>query len=1271
MLNFRTIGGAEFNYCLDFSDHEVGNISFFRENRKDILFHLSMRSKIGLAVVNSRAEGLWSGEVSKKVNFEATENQISITYDGDRISVRLNNHAIFDFAGKYKDINDIHFANFRGAVSAETVSMKGSANKRTDGTGLIQYSSNFVVEGWAIDRTTTTQQPRLTLEGHSGQLDLLLVSKPEVAHVHNLKTPWIGFRCALPGWIWTIGGGAKAVTLQAFGNDRICGEVLQISREMIIETIETLAEKNTPKLSTVPALLAVEHVKFGNLLPLLSQGARDYIFRTAAIYGVQEFLFGDDQTEIDGFLSEEPDAPITDDPRLIASATARKIYSDLINLADSDLVDQIEKHGSDPGISTLARQYLMLRLTEQFCDKGNFETLFEIAARHGLHQFDNTVIPARLMPKLPFNCMNSDFESLQENLGALRANDSRAIPSSVLNWVISHILEKDRLENITNIESLVSLCLDFGVRISEAYWQASTETMLQVALQLLRAKDRFSNKMSVQIVRYVLTCHGLTPRFWALMASEVEFGALKMIGDLATGAKAFRQIRAYVENGEGEPESALDFFDQFDSIDSVRFRQELELSHISQTNIPSTDIALARMKPVSGLDSMRKLAFPGQVETDAQTAHYVRQAIYDLNDRVDKSPYYGLQLSSAREIFRLMRDIEKTDEETQLSKWIALEPKLRRLSDSRSGFIGIGMAIDLLSAAIRAGLDSLGEEILRGISAFNSALSPEDLEALQSSQAAHNSLDALAADDSPIAKSVLALFPARQSAAKIGTKSSDQRTPTIFNTIVTVFSCRAYLDSRIKTLRKTWLKDLKKLGIPYVIIVGDGKGYHKDDIVYLDAPDDYEGLPQKTMKTVEWVYRNTDYAHMLKIDDDCFLNVEEYFFSQSYRKFDYYGRVVSGPLGSMDRCWHQSKSSTQRGQRQLDKSPEPARYADGGSAYALSRRAMGAIMKARKSDVGRRLISNSFMEDKLIGDLLATEGIQVSNEDYMTAICRRLFGDAKPVMLWENSFLPSAASPCKMVHLDHLSKQSPTHAALESSNLQPKKLWPTFQQLRLGYNSNQLELLSSEQQLARVNGEPLSVVCVCKDEIYLLPGFLEHYRGLGVLSFIFVDNCSIDGSREFLLDQSDCAVFSADTAWGQAASGTAWQQTVLANLRLGKWTLLADADEFAVYQERGKIALADLIESPAYAEIDAIGLHRVDMYPQGKLDTADFSAQSPFDVSSFTDGIADASADAQLTAGADYGDITTPTSTNSRGPRVVLDLLNTNPGFACQAVTAQ
>jgi glycosyltransferase involved in cell wall biosynthesis len=427
------------------------------------------------------------------------------------------------------------------------------------------------------------------------------------------------------------------------------------------------------------------------------------------------------------------------------------------------------------------------------------------------------------------------------------------------------------------------------------------------------------------------------------------------------------------------------------------------------------------------------------------------------------------------------------------------------------------------------------------------------------------------------------------------------------------------LDTRIKAIRETWIKDLKARNIPYVILVGDGDDTIQGDVLALDVSDTYEDLPLKTLKLFDWVYNNTNAQYVLKIDDDCYLEVDRYFDNLSYRKHHYYGRVIHRPVGGMDRTWHHSKSKTERAQKAIDKSPEPALYADGGGAYTLSRIAMSELSQNAKIIQGKRLIANSFMEDKLVGDLLAMSHIEPSNEDYECYQRRRTFGAATPVGMFENTFFPSINTPTVVTHLDTDKDQLMVESYKNLDALWPKKIWPSCWAAQIRGSSNQLELLTALNSVATLMKNELVVIAAMRNEMVMLPHFLKHYRDLGIKTFIIADNCSDDGTREFLLEQLDVILYSADTEYKHSHYGVAWQQAMLANHCVGKWTLIADADELLVYPNMQTQSLLEFVKSVEKTGADCVRTDMIDMYPFGDLNDADFTKDEPFNVAGWHD----------------------------------------------------
>ncbi len=457
-------------------------------------------------------------------------------------------------------------------------------------------------------------------------------------------------------------------------------------------------------------------------------------------------------------------------------------------------------------------------------------------------------------------------------------------------------------------------------------------------------------------------------------------------------------------------------------------------------------------------------------------------------------------------------------------------------------------------------------------------------------------------DPRPVARALPALYP--DPAPKTPAPPHD--------TIVVVFSCRAHLDTRIPALRSGWLARLSARGIPHIVVVGGGTGTRTGELVELDAPDDYEGLPQKTLAAIAWVRDHTAHTHMMKIDDDCFLNVDAVFDDPAHARFDYHGRTLTRVPGQLDRSWHMAKSASLRGRFELDRSPEPSVYADGGSGYTLSRRAMDAAFEAAASPEGQALIAASFMEDKLLGDLLRLRGIEVCDAGWPVTIRRRPHPGAIPVPAWQGGFDASRVWPVKLTHLDAPEAQAHAAAHLESAEIAPAKIWPGYQEIRLGYRSNALELVSDPSRVEALRAAPVAVIAAMRNEMFMIEHFLGHYRRLGVTAFAIADNLSDDGTLEYLASQPDVAVFSVDTDYRHSQYGTAWQEALMAAFRPGKWSLVADADEFLVWQDPQTQSLPELLSEPDFEGVDAARIFMLDMYPQGSLARADFRAAGPF-----------------------------------------------------------
>ncbi|NKX45119.1 glycosyltransferase family 2 protein [Roseicyclus persicicus] len=151
---------------------------------------------------------------------------------------------------------------------------------------------------------------------------------------------------------------------------------------------------------------------------------------------------------------------------------------------------------------------------------------------------------------------------------------------------------------------------------------------------------------------------------------------------------------------------------------------------------------------------------------------------------------------------------------------------------------------------------------------------------------------------------------------------------------------------------------------------------------------------------------------------------------------------------------------------------------------------------------------------------------------------------------------------------------------------------------------------------------PRDVLCFCtlRNERVRLKYFLSYYRDRGVSHFLFVDNDSNDGTREFLAEQPDCSVWTTPESYKRSRFGMDWINRLLRLYGHKHWCLVVDPDEFLVYpfsDTRPIPALTDWLEA---SSIKSFGAMILDMYPKGPITAQPYAeGQDPFEIACWFD----------------------------------------------------
>lgn len=1096
----------------------------------------------------------------------------------------------------------------------------------------------MVLRGWVVDHDDGEDTLQLLCNGQAVEAGVVRIEREDVRAATGLALLQCGFEIELPTALWALVDGQGRVALSVTVNGHpLSAPVVPLTREDLLAALEAqrLLEADPAQAERSQGvrerqyrnLLLLEHVAAAGLWADLTEAQRSHVQAQADRFGLRALL-ADDQAEAAAPALGE--AAATDQTSVTVWSLLRDFNQALGDGAAAPaavlagLLERRPVHGA-------ARHQFLLALIPFFCARGQYDSLrpwLDVARLRELARADNAWALSLLLPE---RVAAGDLAAAAALLDKLAAGTPGWLNTECVAEALRR-LQRDWRWGQAPAPMALKL-LDRLMALLDAqgasYWGRSHDKHLVEALvTALDLCPGLPEGAADRLHQTALRLYVLTPVFWQhLLARQPE---------PARWHWALREAHANWQRLEAalrQPatlslRAVLDLLPSLSAVRLARNRDaDILLRELVQAVLP--ELPQAAAEDVAALHGW--LAGLGMTEPLRLAAHPLATPLAlasaaALPDRVRAATGVG-HMPARAALCAVLAALRAGGLPAQPGLGAT---DLRLLSDRRHDFVGVRLsALQWLlqrgATDETAGDDGLALLREAWVAAFDDSLDhavpPAALLSawalLAQAQAAKPTaaLGRLVAEwDQRLAERYGGVH--RLAALPNAGALSLRRPDLLRSTLVVVYSCRRNLTSRVAQIRATWAQDLDALGIPWLVVVGDGDGRLEGDVLALPVSDAYECLPDKTIALIRWVVEQTDFEHLFKIDDDCHLAVQAFLAESPQLAQHYLGRRLHRAEGGTDRRWHQARSASPLAATAIDKSPEPSVYADGGAGYALSRFAMARLLAALRSTAGARLSRSAYMEDKLVGDLLALCGFSLSSTGYETLVRRRFGAQAVPVNAYQNMFLPGPLSPTLVSHLDDAAQLPAVQQGMAQAGLTPQRLWPTHVAPRLGgvVDTNQLELLSGAAGVRALHQAPVLLVAVARNERLLLPHFLAHYRGLGVRHFVLVDNLSDDGSREYLLDQPDVVLYSADTEYRHSHYGVSWQQAVLGAHALGKWVVLADIDEFLVYPGCEQQPLAAWLAGIQAGGHDAVQTLMVDMYPEGPLQTADFAQAAPFEV---------------------------------------------------------
>jgi F0F1-type ATP synthase delta subunit len=126
------------------------------------------------------------------------------------------------------------------------------------------------------------------------------------------------------------------------------------------------------------------------------------------------------------------------------------------------------------------------------------------------------------------------------------------------------------------------------------------------------------------------------------------------------------------------------------------------------------------------------------------------------------------------------------------------------------------------------------------------------------------------------------------------------------------------------------------------------------------------------------------------------------------------------------------------------------------------------------------------------------------------------------------------------------------------------------------------------------NLNELMVVCLVKNGMEYMEAFLNHYNSLGVKHFVFIDNCSTDGTVEYLINRENITVFKTQLLHKHYENEI--RRTVIESLMKNRWCLCVDIDEFFDYPCSDKITVSQFLDYLNRNKYTAVIVYMLDMF---------------------------------------------------------------------------
>jgi len=1076
--------------------------------------------------------------------------------------------------------------------------------------GHVDKCDCFRILGWAAGENGA-RPVELFCDGHPVSTTVVREARPDVLGEDGQRIADAGFVMDLPAAIWSrpAADGSYALEIRC-GEDPLPGLNMPIGRDTACEWVARVLElPDTPDRSPL-LLLALEHVHAGNLAPALSAQRPLWasLLAAASKLGIEEAALRPTTLPAGGTVESIDNLLLWD---------AMRVLNARLEARPASAADAIIDVFRSAPLTPAAREWYANLAIQVTCDTGELDRVREITDFGRFAGMAQTGDAAALCLAIAVLVRDGKVATATDTLSRLAGLPRGWLQTTCLRHAMRDVLAGEREGRISSTaaeqfrEAFLSL---LGALAGDWFSRLFDLALVETAVEIVIARDQYSDAHQDEVLAQAVQYFGLCPQFWEIITARGQRPATGMLAEAHAHWRACSDALARwpAASLDAGALAALEWFFAAGNADACTTLREMacNIASAEQDATAAATLLLA----CSPQDRLRLLALPLPVTLPATASSEPMTNIIRRHSGCSTSEFARLQ----REAVSCLLGMQKANVAGAEAAAGVLDRLVRSatlLADARAMHLGSDLIAAIAARHAQVGADRfrlMATLRMQLLAALGDVARTGPVPAPVFSAIAR--LQTMAGDR--LALAVLAevhaalqeTHPGWQPAA--GGSGAEPAADWLADTEVIVVVSNEVDAERIPRIRSSWANELADFGIRTLYARQDlaPDALHADDEIIITAPTSPEGKASALLTMLRRLAAERTASYFVVLPACAFLSVPRFLESAAYRKHHYYGSLLT----------RADITARQAAQGAPEPGPfTPARLdaaapvVDLEAGFSISRAALLQALSRAGTHFGVRLLATARDDSELLADLLALSGIRPADEDFHCHI-RQASAGSHPVAHRQNAFLPGQDTPTVLTTAGDDDDYAHVVAAASAGGLWPRKIWPSTQPPRLGRNTNQLDLLSPPAALQVLQKAEVTVVAVMRNEMLLLPHFLDHYRRLGAGAFVVVDNLSDDGSREFLLGQPDVVVYSADTEYRHSHYGVTWQHTVLANHCLGKWVLLADADEFLVYENSETVALPRFTRALQEGGADAALVRMIDMYPFDDLQDADFTRAPPF-----------------------------------------------------------